>query len=766
MSAARLVRPLPLALALAAGIVAARSADLSAVPWWALAVGLAVLARWSRPAVLAAVFAVGAARGGPEVAALPDGVVANDRTFDRVVGVIDGPVAVTARGFAAELDTGTLTLRLWTSERVEAGERVAASGIVRSLHTPRGPGQPVASGPAYELTAQHLEHLGDDADWRDELWRRAARTQARWVAAIDDAGGDPVGRAALAGIVVGQRTQIPPELDERWRATGIYHVLSVSGLHLAVVAGLVFMLLRRLVAASPLGARVQPARWAAPPALAIAVAYTLITGAQLATVRALIVVALMFVAAMLDRPLRLVDALGVAALAILAWSPGDVLEPSFQLSFTAALVLALLPSVEGSGVRGWLWRGLRTSTWVTLATAPITAYHFQQVALGGIVGNLVLTPLVELVALPLALAGLALGSLGAPLIRVATWIVTQVDHGAGLLEHVSIVGQVAVARGALLALLVGISLVLVARTRRSWRDVALWAALCVAWATSRVPLPTGTLRVTFLDVGQGDAAIIELPDGDVWLVDAGGLPNASRLAAAIAPGDTIRRALAAYGHTHVDLAILSHPHPDHYLGLLGIGVPIHELWSGAPSTPPEPTARGRLPAFADVVAALARRGTLHVHPPLGLARTQSDVDLLVWGPRYQPADGAPELGAEDPVRSVNDNSLVVELRYRGRSILFAGDLEHEGEEVAVAAGLPRVDVVKVTHHGSPTSSTQPFVDATSPALAVISCGRGNLFGFPSPEVLARWRAAGAAVARTDTDGTVTVTIDEQGRLAW
>src|ERR1043165_240527 len=118
-------------------------------------------------------------------------------------------------------------------------------------------------------------------------------------------------------------------------------MLSVSGLHLAVVAGLVFALLRRLIAASPWGGRTRPARWAAPPALVLAVAYTMITGAQLATLRALAVVALALIAQMIDRPVRLVDALGVAALAILLWRPADLLDPSFQLSFVAALPPAL-----------------------------------------------------------------------------------------------------------------------------------------------------------------------------------------------------------------------------------------------------------------------------------------------------------------------------------------------------------------------------------------------------------------------------------------
>jgi competence protein ComEC len=117
------------------------------------------------------------------------------------------------------------------------------------------------------------------------------------------------------------------------------------------------------------------------------------------------------------------------------------------------------------------------------------------------------------------------------------------------------------------------------------------------------------------------------------------------------------------------------------------------------------------------------------------------------------------------VRSVNDNSLVVEVRYRGRSILFAGDLEEEGESALVADGIEPVDVVKVAHHGSPTSSTAAFVAATHPKLAVISCGRANHFGFPSTAVVERWRAIGAEVVRTDLDGAITVRVDAAGGLS-
>jgi hypothetical protein len=194
-------------------------------------------------------------------------------------------------------------------------------------------------------------------------------------------------------------------------------------------------------------------------------------------------------------------------------------------------------------------------------------------------------------------------------------------------------------------------------------------------------------------------------------------------------------------------------------------VPITELWSAAELEQPAAAPHRTMTSFADITAALVARGTRVVHPRLGVARLEAGVELVVWAPRYQAIDGGAFVEAADPVRSVNDNSLVVAVRYRERTILFTGDLEREGEQLLVAAGLGSVDVVKVPHHGSPTSSSAELVAATRPSLAVISCGRGNSFGFPAPAVVARWRAVGADVARTDLDGAVTVIVDSSGQLS-
>ncbi|HEY0985987.1 MAG TPA: hypothetical protein VGD80_03005, partial [Kofleriaceae bacterium] len=208
--------PLAAAIALAVGIVAAPVLDglgIEAWPRWALAAALVVIWRRHRTVVLIAAFAIGVARGAHAPAELPPGAAADDRIADRVVGVVRGPIAHGARGDAALLEpgeeasdtrgTGGAAIWVWTQERLVAGERIAATGLV---HTPRGlrdPGVPDrvdatrARGAELEMTAQQIERLGDAAGVGDRAWRWAAATQAAWAHAIDAAGGDPVGSAAL-----------------------------------------------------------------------------------------------------------------------------------------------------------------------------------------------------------------------------------------------------------------------------------------------------------------------------------------------------------------------------------------------------------------------------------------------------------------------------------------------------------------------------------------------------------------------------------------
>jgi len=785
-----------LALAAAVGVIAA---GLVAGPWWSwglLGVAIVVGARraaWRTTALVGCALAALAARDLAPVAA-PAGTTPDDRAVDTIEGWVSGPLLASPGGVGFVVDADGVAVWVMASDPrgVWPGDRVR---VVGRLETPRGrrnPGSPDRAqlvrdrGARWELRARSIVVVR--ADDRVSLWRGSAQVAARASQTIAGRGGDLVGNALVRAAVVGDRSAVPPATDEAWRAAGVYHALSVSGLHLAVVALVGFVALTWLFAAlEPVAARIAPRRLAAAIALPLAIGYTLVTGGQVATLRALVAVIAVLGGELVERRMRAADALGLAALVLLALRPSVLFDPGFELSFVAATTLVLaargarrlaLPAARARRMAHGVRRAVATSWAVTLATAPITAHHFGQVSLGGVVGNLVAGPAIELAAIPLGLVGLGLAALwpaaGGLVLDLAVLI-------AGLTARV-IAAIAAWTPSLLVRAPTTIELVACAALYAAWawprvvatrwapRGLAVVAALvlCGSWAWHAHDRGDA-LRVTFLDVGQGDAAVIELPDGAVWLVDAGGAPGGATVGAQIAPGRAVASFLRARGITRVDVAVVSHPHPDHYLGLLAVAdeVAIDELWAARViDEPPDHERLGGGLRYDDVVAHLRATGTQVVHPELGVHQ-RGDVTVEVLGPRFVGADGgaADPIATADPVRSVNDDSLVIRFGRAGRCVLFTGDLELEGEDALAAGGALACDVVKVPHHGSPTSSSDALVDATAPAWAVMSLGRGNRFGFPGPAVVARWQRVGAEVLRTDVDGAVTVTIDRRGGIS-
>ncbi len=800
------VRLPALAVAVASGIWLGGSTAWASepAPWLVLALAAwlaarrTVVVRWVATVTLVAA-ALGARARGPLPA--PVGVTVDDRHLDTIDGLVCGPITTTRWGVSFDVEAGDARLRVVAERaRVLPGDRVRVRGRVMAVRGFRNPGavdraaMARARGAAWEIRAQDVEVLA--AGQGLSLWRWPAVIARDASAQVAARGGDEVGNALVRAAVLGDRSALDDDTEAAWRAAGVFHALSVSGLHLAAVALVAFVAVGWLWAAAGLGAQLAPRRAAAAIALPLAIGYTLVTGAQIATVRALVVVAVVLIGELCGRRARTVDALGLAALVVLLLSPLALHDPGFQLSFVAAATLIVAARAartdRSADPARWrravsaLGRALTTSGAVTLATAPITAWHFHEVSFGGVVGNLVATPLVELVTIPVGLVGLALAAIipavGGPVLDLA---VTIAGFTAALVAAIGArTPSLAVPPPSGLELMACAALYAAwAAARLAWlpgrRAVVLAAVAAVAltgsWALrARHRATDDLLRITFLDVGQGDAAVLELPGGAVWLVDAGGAPGVGDdLRAAARPGEEVARFLRARRIERIDVVVISHPHPDHYLGLLALAprIPIGALWSAV-----EPDDRGggdagdvggdrRGAGFAPVAAWLAAAGTAHVHPALG-SHAHGDVTIRVLAPIYDPGDGPRPLATSDPVRTVNDNSLVITVERGGRCVLFTGDLEQEGEALVVAAGAgsQRCDVVKVAHHGSPTSSSPALVAATRPAWAVISLGRGNRFGFPAPQVVARWQAAGAEVLRTDLAGAVTVTIDRAGDL--
>jgi competence protein ComEC len=611
--------------------------------------------------------------------------------------------------------------------------------------------------------------------WRGDMLREVA-------ARLD---GDR--RALVASLVLGDRGDVSHRLDDEFRVAGVSHVLSVSGLHLAIAAFLFYVgLARALLRVPGLGRGWPVRRWAALAAIPAAGVYTLVTGAQVATVRSWLVAAVWLGGVALGRRATALGALAAAALCILAASPLELFDPSFQLSFAAALGMALLaprltPTWPGPDARSrparvarWAVRLCTASAAAILVTAPISAWHFSQLSPAGVLSNLVVVPLAELVIVPVGLSGCVLAACrlpGGALARLAGGVLVRAAGAcAGAMAafvhwFASWAPSWRVATPSVAAIVAWYAALLaLVLARPRWRRVAAVAALVVVasvgWRVAR-PMWSSSVTATFLDVGQGDACVVELPRGHAIVVDGGGSFDPG-----FDPGEqVIAPFLWRRGIRRIDVVILSHPHPDHAngLGFLVENFDVGEVWVGDRET--------RQPGTVRLMAAAARR-----HVPLGAPRP-----LGLGGARLVPLAPLDAAGhvAIDAARSENDNSLVVRVEYAGRALLFTGDVEAEGEAALVGAAREAVpfgsasagvapalsaDVLKVPHHGSRTSSSDPLLAAVLPSVAIISVGDHNRWHFPHPSVLARYAAHHVRVLRTDQHGAIQVRIDASGHL--
>jgi competence protein ComEC len=255
----------------------------------------------------------------------------------------------------------------------------------------------------------------------------------------------------------------------------------------------------------------------------------------------------------------------------------------------------------------------------------------------------------------------------------------------------------------------------------------------------------GRLHVTFLDVGQGDSAFVVFPRGSTLLVDAGGVASSSSFDI----GDrVVAPVVRASGHRRIDRLALTHGDPDHIGGAMSILREFRpvEVWEGVPVP--------RLDALTGLRTEAQSLGARWANVYAGASTRIDDVDVLAWHP------DPPEWERQ---RVRNDDSLVLELRWKEVSILLTGDIGKVPEAAvrSLMATLPAkpIRVVKIPHHGSLTSSSVPFVEAVRPQIAVVSAGRLNHFGHPVPEVLKRYESVGAEIFRTDRDGAVFVESD-------
>jgi competence protein ComEC len=660
------------------------------------------------------------------------------------------------------------------------GERVRFSSRLRAARGLRNPG---LADPAIAFRAAGIDALAGVSAPGDiarvggapasgpRRWAFRARRAMR--AAIE---AEISGEAAafLRTAVLGERRGVSDDVEAHFRAAGATHVLSVSGLHLAAVAGLFFLCVRALAVRVPrLALRIDPRAVAAAAALPALAFFTLLTGEAVATERSALMLAVGMAAFVVGRAPSGPAAVAAAAMVLLVPSPLLLFDVSLQLSFASVVGMVVLarplgprgrPAGFWARVGFWLWRFGAATLSATAATAPLVAHHFGEIAPASPLGNLALVPLVEMVVVPCGLFGAALGALWpwlghwplqvAALATRAALAIAAVFGGHApvwVCRMPNPFETLALSAG----LLLGAGAVVPAARARRWRLGAALVLLAAA-STSLVAREVArrrdpNLRVTFLDVGQGDAAVVEAPGGRTLVIDGGGAYDGS-----FDPGQrVVEPFLRRRGVTTIDLMALSHPHPDHLGGLqwLAQRFAVRALWTSGDD--------GKNPAYARLLATAHAHGT-PTDPPT--ATTLGPLSVEPLGPWLGDRIAAP------PGMSVNDASLVLRLSFAGRALLFPGDLEADGEGELVGRATVgqsvRADVLKVPHHGSRTSSSDELLDAVAPSLAVASLGWQNRFRFPSPEVVARYADRHVRWLRTDRAGAVTVTIAPTGAISF
>ncbi|HSK93863.1 MAG TPA: DNA internalization-related competence protein ComEC/Rec2 [Candidatus Angelobacter sp.] len=587
----------------------------------------------------------------------------------------------------------------------------------------------------------------------------------------------PEPEAALgAGILLGVRTSIAPEVADDFATAGLTHVVAISGWNIAIVVALVGAVLRPLE-------RRPGGRWTTAAVATLTVtAYVLLTGASPSVVRAALMAGALLVGRFAGSRAHATSALGMAALVMLLAAPSVLWDVGFQLSFlaTAGLVWFGRPIESRMGRwPGWIREPVALTLAAQLTTLPVILVNFERVSLVAPIANVLVVPIVPLVMAFTAMAavlGIVAEALrDVPVAALLDWVAAgpawlllraMITIGAtaasipGAAVDLQVPTVVAVAWLPVLAFaswalhdpgradpdrravpdeaMTGALAGLSALVRPPVAGAALVATLVAITIASR---PDGRLHLTVLDIGQGDAILIEAANGATALVDGG--PDPER---------TLRRLGASlpFFARRIDLLVLSHPHQDHVGGLVDVldrfrvGALLH---AGIPF---ENDAYHRL--LAD-----ARASGVRLHE----ARAGNRVHIAPGTMLDVLYPSAADATAPLPDGDINNGSIVALLRHGGFAALLTGDAEEPVENALVLrGGLPPVDMLKVGHHGSHSSTMPAFLHALDPGVAVISAGADNEYGHPAAETLATLGAQpGLVVLRTDLHGDVEVVSD-------
>ena len=707
---------------------------------------------------LTTVVAVGAlaglGAGDARLAAIDRGAFAGPPGEATATGFVGAPARAGFGEFHFPLDTPDGTLLVvapGAPPGLDVGGAVEVEGSVGRPEDPFEHGEAERVGARLVIRADEVVptdgRRGGVAGILDGIRRRAER-------GLSDGMG--AGEAALArGFVLGQDDLIDPGVREDFRRSGLAHLLAVSGQNvmlLAILAGVVMGLFG-------VGLRMRLAL-----TLLLIAAYVPVAGGGASIQRAGIMGAAAIVATLAGRPIDRAYPALLAAAATLLIDPRFAGDVGWQLSFAAIIGIALWASplrvllAERFAGRlperlaAPLAEGVALTIAATIATAPLLAHHFEELSLASLPANLLALPAVA----PLMWIGMATGLIAQvpflptePPAAVEEVLVRYVAAIAHALAEPGWAQVDAALSGPLFVLvayvLIGLLLLAALATsarRRGLRQppmltltasgLLLAALATMAWGggSERAEGASDGLRITALDVGQGDATLLRPPRGDPVLVDAG------------PPGEAALDALEDLGVDRLAAAFVTHDDLDHAGGMPAVlsALEVRRLFTARPA--PESAAAAR--AAGTRVLRTGEGGALRFG---GLT-----IDVL-----WPPADASPAAPEER-----NLDSLVMRASFRGFDALLTGDAEFEATHLDPGP----VDVLKVPHHGSDDAGLESMLDRSVPRVALIEVGEDNPYGHPTEDTLGALAERGICVLRTDVDGAATVEVGEGGVAAW
>jgi competence protein ComEC len=579
----------------------------------------------------------------------------------------------------------------------------------------------------------------------------------------------PRNQALFQALILGEQESIRPDLRESFTVTGLGHVLSVSGLHVALVAWFSFALIKRGLSLSyELALRTDLRKTAALITGIPVIAYTCLAGFQVPSQRSMMMVLVFLFSMILGREKDVWSTLALAALVVLAVDPHAIFAISFQLSFLAVVgILWLAPwvfsviSFKAYDInRGVLYRfysyfcGLAAVTIsAMLFLLPVTSFYFHRVSLVSLLANMTALPVMGVMVLPLGLLAAAClplsQALANSILAVASWGLDRMMDYVDYWSRFSWT-EVQVLRPNFMEILLFYAFLccLFSLKHLRWARVgmvivSLILAGDIAYWTYRTHF-NPSLKVTYLDVGQGNAALIEFPGSEKMLIDGGGFPGSDFDIGEMVVAPFLLQAKIL----RIDTLVLTHPDADHMNGLLYIADHFgpKEFWYNGEKL--------ESPDFQKLKSLLEAKGISRRTPADfkgGRNMSGARAEIL------HPADGLLS-------RKSNDNSLVLRISYGETSFLFPGDLEATGEQMLVSRSGTKLksDILLAPHHGSRSSNSTAFLEAVNPKVCIISSGKGNPFGFPSQEILGRLRGQGCSILRVDEIGAVEVSAGQEG----